>query len=181
MAIYLIIFFTGFVFLLLSGVLGALFEGAENALDHGGDGAFDGGDLPNPFSLRSIAAAGVGFGAGGALAQINGVDGNGSLVAAVVGGALVAGVGYWFLVLLVKQQRSTHSKRADLLGMEAVTDTAIGGGNHGQITVLMDGQTITFLARAADGAAVPAGTRVVVESVVGGEVLVRAISNSPLQ
>ena len=180
MAFYLVLFFIGIGFLALTTLLGSLFD----AGDHGGDlgqgdsgaeasGGLDGPHLPSPFSPRTMAGAATGFGAGGGLALLNGVEGNASLFFALLGSLLVGGASYGFLVWLVNQQRSSHVIMGDLVGESGTVVTDIGPSGLGQIVVLARGQTGTYLARSATGAALPRGSQVEIEALAGDALLVR--------
>lgn len=179
MAIYLLLFFVGLGFLLLTTILGSLFDGDG----HGGNGdvgvdaagGMDGPHLPNPFSPRTLAGAATGFGAGGGLAHLNGVEGNASIFFALLGSVLVAGTSYAFLLWLVNQQRSTHVRREDLVGRLGTVVTEIGPSSLGEVVVLVGGQTSTYLARSATGASLARGTRVQVEDLSGEALLVRGV------
>ncbi len=186
MAIYLVLFFVGLGFLLLSTLMGGALGGDGDGGD-GGDGEAGGdaaGDvdaphLPSPFSPRSIAATATGFGAGGALSLLNGVEGNPSLAFAVAGGLVVGGGVYGFLLWLANQQRSTHLRREELVGKTGTVVTAIGAPGVGEVSVLAAGQSSIHLARSAAGTPIPRGSQVRVEALGGDAVLVRPLAEAP--
>jgi len=180
MAIYLALFFIGLGFLLVTTLLGSFFDGGgdgggDGGLGHGdaGGGGLEGPDLPSPFSPRTVAGAATGFGAGGGLALLNGVEGNGSILFALLGSLLVGGTSYGFLVWLVNQQRSSHVLREDLVGRSGTVVTAISASGLGEIVVLVGGQTSTYLARSATGEELPRGSQVQIDGLAGETLLVR--------
>jgi hypothetical protein len=171
--IYLALFFIGVGFLVLTTLVDF---GGDAGLEHGdvGGGGLD-GDLPSPFSPRTIAGAATGFGAGGALALLNGAAGDGSLFFALLGGLVLGGTSYGFLVWLAKQQRSTHLVRGDLVGRPATVITAISGTGLGEIVVVVGGQTFTYLARSATGMELPRGSEVLIDGLAGEALLVSPV------
>jgi membrane protein implicated in regulation of membrane protease activity len=174
LAIYLLLFFSGLAYLVVSALLGSFFDSEGDFGEGHGDGeGLEGGELPSPFSPRTLAATATGFGAGGGLALLNGAQDNVSMGFAVAGGLLMGGTAYGFLVWLTRQQRSSHLRREDLIGLDATVVTEIGLSSIGQVVVFAGGQTSTYLARSTGPTAVPRGARVRIEGISGEGLLVR--------
>ena len=70
------------------------------------------------------------------------------------------------------QQASSELRMAGLLGRHGEITIGIPAGGVGEITVTVGGERTTHIARSADGAAIAAGTEVVVSSVLGPSVVV---------
>ncbi len=180
MVIYLILFFIGVGFLVLTALVGSVFDGGDGHGDGSLDiaGGLEGPHLPSPFSPRTMAGAATGFGAGGGLALLNGVEGSISIFFAVLGSILVGGTSYGFLVWLVNQQRSSHVLREDLVGKSGTVVTDISPSGLGEVVVLVGGQTSTYLARSTQGGALVRGSQVRIKGLAGEALLVEPVSEA---
>jgi membrane protein implicated in regulation of membrane protease activity len=158
------------------GSLGDALEGAEAAdaghvelpeigVEHEVEG-------PSPFSLRTVAMFGVGFGAGGLIGKGLGMSDALSLVPAS-GVALVTGSVMWlFLRFLYGEQRSTSIQAPDYLGLVGRVIIPIPQGKPGQVALVVKGQRMNVPARSEDGSPIPAHVEVEVVSLEGGMVVV---------
>ncbi len=167
----------------LAEALGSLGDALEGAL--GGAEAADAGHIelpeiglehevegPSPFSLRTVAMFGVGFGAGGLIGKGLGMPDGVSLVPAS-GVALVTGSAMWlFLRFLYGEQRSTSIQAPDYLGLVGRVIIPIPQGKPGQVALVVKGQRMNVPARSADGSPIPAHVEVEVLSMEGGMVVV---------
>jgi membrane protein implicated in regulation of membrane protease activity len=156
----------------LEGVLGGAeaadaghIELPEIGLEHEVEG-------PSPFSLRTVAMFGVGFGAGGLIGKGLGMSDALSLVPAS-GVALVTGSVMWlFLRFLYGEQRSTSIQAPDYLGLVGRVIIPIPQGKPGQVALVVKGQRMNVPARSEDGSPIPAHVEVEVVSLEGGMVVV---------
>jgi membrane protein implicated in regulation of membrane protease activity len=156
----------------LEGVLGGAeaadaghIELPEIGLEHEVEG-------PSPFSLRTVAMFGVGFGAGGLIGKGLGMSDALSLVPAS-GVALVTGSVMWlFLRFLYGEQRSTSIQATDYLGLVGRVIIPIPQGKPGQVALVVKGQRMNVPARSEDGSPIPAHVEVEVVSMEGGMVVV---------
>jgi membrane protein implicated in regulation of membrane protease activity len=156
----------------LEGVLGGAeaadaghVELPEIGLEHEVEG-------PSPFSLRTVAMFGVGFGAGGLIGKGLGMSDALSLVPAS-GVALVTGSVMWlFLRFLYGEQRSTSIQAPDYLGLVGRVIIPIPQGKPGQVALVVKGQRMNVPARSEDGSPIPAHVEVEVVSLEGGMVVV---------
>jgi membrane protein implicated in regulation of membrane protease activity len=167
----------------LAEALGSLGDALEGVL--GGAEAADAGHVelpeigvehevegPSPFSLRTVAMFGVGFGAGGLIGKGLGMSDALSLVPAS-GVALVTGSVMWlFLRFLYGEQRSTSIQAPDYLGLVGRVIIPIPQGKPGQVALVVKGQRMNVPARSEDGSPIPAHVEVEVVSLEGGMVVV---------
>jgi len=165
--VFLLIAGIGFVFLLISLVIGELFEhGIElvgDGLDHGG---------PSFLSTRILSVFVTAFGGTGAIATNMGA---GLLASSLVGGLTgfaFSGLIFAFASFLHSQQASSDIRREDLIGKTAEVTVGIPQGGLGQIRCRIGDTFIDRIARASDGTAVPPHSVVKIESDIGETVLV---------
>lgn len=168
LVLFAIISGVGFLFLLISLVVGDVFEAVGIDFDGGGDGSADFGLLDS----RVIAVFLTAFGGFGVIAAQNGYGAVGSSVAGLLGGLVFAGVVSVFGRFLIGQQASSSVTDSDLVGRTAQVTVAIKPGTVGQITAKIGDERVERIARAKDGSEIPAGTIVKVEAVVGDSVIV---------
>lgn len=158
----------GFLFLLISLVVGDVFEAVGFDLDGGADGGTDFGLLDS----RVLAVFLTAFGGFGVIAAQNGYGAIGSSVVGLVGGVLFAAVVSVFGRFLISQQASSTVTDDDLVGRTAQVTVAIKSGSVGQITAKIGDERVEKIARAKDGAEIAAGTIVKVDAVVGDAIIV---------
>jgi membrane protein implicated in regulation of membrane protease activity len=168
MTIFLAIGGLGFLFLLISLVVGDLFEAfgfdfATN-LDPGHDfGLFD---------SRVIAIFLTAFGGFGAIAVSLGFAAPGSALFGIFGGALFGALVFYFGRFLYRQQASSSVTEEDLIGRTAQVVVAIHAGQIGQIACRVGEERVEKIARAADGREIKTGATVRIESITGEAVIV---------
>ena len=167
LTLFVVIGAIGFVFLILSLVLGDLFE------IFGGHG--DIGSDPTDFGLfdsRVLAVFVTAFGGFGAI----GVQmGFGATVSSFIG--MLGGVFFGFVVssfgrFLVGQQASSTVTDDDLVGRNAQVTVTIKPGEVGQITCRIGDERVEKIARAIGNDEIKVGSLVRVASVVGDSVIV---------
>lgn len=157
----------GFLFLLISLVVGDVFEAVGFDLDGGATGT-DFGLLDS----RVIAVFLTAFGGFGVIAAQTGFGAVGSSIAGLLGGIVFAGVVSVFGRFLIGQQASSSVSDETLLGRTAQVTVAIKSGTVGQITAKIGDERVERIARAKDGAEIATGSIVKVESVIGDAVIV---------
>ena len=180
MVLFVTIALVGLLILVLSALSGAGhmdhdhdFHGLETHADHGvhhGETSQPDQHAPSPFSMRVISLFLVGFGAMGAIGDRRGWGYMVSSVAGILAGLGVGLSGWQFIKLLLRQQGSSTVSSEDLVGKTGKVITAIPFSGIGEISVVVKGQLLHFMAREIGGDAIEAGLEVfVVES--GDEVL----------
>lgn len=173
--LFAIIGAVGFVFLLISLVVGDVFEAVGFDLSPSVDAGLDFGLLDSRVIAVFITAFG-GFGVIGAQMGFGAVGG--SLIG-LLGGVVFAAVVSVFGRFLVSQQASSSVTDNDLIGRSAQVTVAIKPGAIGQITAKIGDERVERVARARDGAEISAGSIVKVESIIGDSVIVVPDGASP--
>jgi membrane protein implicated in regulation of membrane protease activity len=167
LTVFLVIGGIGFVFLLVSLVVGDIFEMFGGAADLGDPGV-DFGFLDS----RVLAVLITAFGGFGAIAAQTGMGAVSSSLVGLLGGVIFAGVVSLFGRFLVGQQASSSVSDSDLIGRSVQVTVAIKPGEVGQITAKIGDERVEKVARAKSGEEIKAGTIVVVESIAGDSVIV---------
>ena len=167
MIIFATIFGIGFLILIFSLIFGHDIDADVDA--DVGDGA--GG--PSIFSVKMISLLMVGFGAlsFGVRATTDATMFVSSM--AGVGGAVVIGaIGYAIIRAFYASQASSTITDRDIIDCMATLIDAIPENGSGQVSCILRGHEITFLARSKDGAAISRGNPVRVLSKSGNMVTV---------
>ena len=167
LTVFLVIGGIGFVFLLVSLVVGDIFEMFGGAADLGDPGV-DFGFLDS----RVLAVLITAFGGFGAIAAQMGVGAVGSSLIGLLGGVIFAAVVSLFGRFLVGQQASSTVTDNDLIGRTAQVTVAIKPGQVGQVTCRVGDERVERIARSRDGALIDAGAIVKVDSIAGDSVIV---------
>jgi membrane protein implicated in regulation of membrane protease activity len=150
--IFVTIFGVGFFILLMSLIFGHDVDTDTDVMDH------DVSHGPSVLSLRMIALFMVGFGAVGFGMRATTTAGMMASTAAGLGGALVVGViGYVILRAFYSSQASSTITDDDIIGVTANLVDAISEGGNGQVSCVLRGREMTFLARSKDGQPIPRG------------------------
>ena len=165
----------GFVFLLISLIVGDVFEMVGVDLSGGVDAGMDFGLLDS----RVIAVFITAFGGFGVIGTQVGFGAIGSSMTGLLGGVLFAAVVSLFGRFLVAQQASSTVTDKDLVGRTAQVSVAIKPGTIGQITAIVGDERVERIARAKDGMEIAAGSIVKVESIIGDSVIVVPEGASP--
>jgi membrane protein implicated in regulation of membrane protease activity len=168
MTIFLAIGGLGFLFLLVSFIVGDIFEalGFEFDLDLDGNGDF--GLLDSRVIAMFLTAFG-GFGAIGAALDYGALI---SSLFGIGGGVLFGAVVFYFGKFLYSQQSSSSIPEEALIGRTAQVVVPIHANQIGQITCRVGEERIEKIARARDGAEIKAGSTVRIEEVTGDSVIV---------
>ena len=184
MSAILIIFLTlggiGFLFLMLSLILGDLFEALD--FDFGGDLDFDtdidadfdgsGGGGFGIFDSRVVSMFLVAFGFIGAIALQLGVGGVLGTLIGITSGLLLGGLVFAFGYYLVAQEASPPVTNREMVGHAAKVIVAIKPKSIGQISFNVREQRIDKLARTRSGKEIKAGETVFIEEIAGNEFIV---------
>ncbi len=170
MTIFMIIGAVGFLFLLISLVVGDVFEAFGFDFDPDLDGSGDFG----LFDSRVIAIFLTAFGGGGTIAAALGYGTAASLVAGLLGGFVFGAIVFYFGKFLHSQQSTSAVTMDELLGRSAEVIVGIKPGQIGQIVCRVGEERVEKLARARDGQEFKAGQIVRIDSVGGDSVLVSA-------
>jgi membrane protein implicated in regulation of membrane protease activity len=168
LTIFLIIGGIGFVFLLVSLVVGDIFEMFGGGPELNVDSNLDFGFLDS----RVLAVFITAFGGFGAIAAQMGFGAVVSSFAGLLGGVMFAAVVSVFGRFLIGQQASSSVTDNDLLGRTAQVTVAIKPGAVGQITCRIGDERVERIARTRDGSEMEAGTLVKIDSIAGDSVIV---------
>ncbi len=188
MSTLLIVFLTlggiGFLFLMISLILGDVFDALD--LDFGADLDFDadvdadfdgsGGGGFGILDSRVISMFLVAFGFVGALALQLGSGGVLSVLAGIGSGLLLGGLVFAFGFYLVSQEASPPVTNRELVGHAAKVIVDIKPNSIGQISFDVREQRIDKLARTRDGKEIKAGETVFIEEIAGNEFIVSAMN-----
>lgn len=179
---FLTILAAGFVYLLISGLLSAgedmSHDGHLDAANDAGGGAGEHATEGNHptisiFSPRIIAIFAVGLGGGGAIGTFYGFGLTASLAAGLVLGFILGGLGTLGMKLLYAQQASSEVRTENAIGRRASVTSDIAPGAAGEIGLTVQGQYMTYLARAKDPSkGYSKGSLVTVAQVVDGVIIV---------
>ncbi len=167
LALFAIIGGIGFVFLMISLVVGDIFEAVGFDLD-AGDSGVDFGFLDS----RVIAVFITAFGGFGAIGVQMGYGAVVSSLIGLLGGVIFGGVVSLFGRFLIGQQASSSVTDDDLIGKTAQVAVGIKAGEIGQISVRIGDERVEKIARSKDGEEIKAGTIVRVSAIAGDSVIV---------
>lgn len=176
--VYLVCFFLGLGFAILSGLLSGVFSGgAEAHVDAGGaHGAVGEGSVHfSPLSPVTLAMFIATFGGTGIiLKKILGWPLYAHLPVAAVSGFAVAALVFWlFWKIFSFTQGSSEARVAEVVGQEAEVTVSIPNNGLGEIAYTVAGARYTNPARTVDGKELPAHVRVKVMQLVGNTYLVQ--------
>ena len=157
----------GFLFLLVSLVVGDIFEAVGFDFDAGGDGGVDFG----MFDTRVISVFITAFGGFGAIAVWVGFGAVASSFFGLLGGVIFGGVVSAFGRFLIGQQATSSVADGDLIGRTAQVTVVIKAGEIGQISARIGDERIEKVARSKDNEEIKVGTIVKVASIAGDSVI----------
>jgi len=167
--IFATIFGVGFLVLIFSLIFGHDF-------DHEVDTSFDHDTGPSVFSVKMIALLMVGFGAASFGVRATSSASMLQSSFAGVGGAIVIGaVGYLIIRGFYASQGTSTVTDQDLIGCTATLIDAISGTGNGQISCVLRGREMTYLARSKNGNSIARGTPVKVINKSGNIVTVEPV------
>ncbi len=171
--VFLSIAALGFVFLLISLVVGDIFDsfGFETGLDGVADGH---GFLDS----RVISVFVTAFGGFGAIGIQMGLPIVASSLIGLGGGLLLGGVVSLFGRFLYKQQATSSVNTAQLIGRTAQVVVSIAPGSMGQVSCRVGEERVEKLARARDNREIKAGVTVRVDEVAGDSLIVSPYDSS---
>ena len=126
----------------------------------------------SPVTVASFVTA---FGAFGLIALgLFDATARGSLLWSAGGGLVVAVIAHFaFGYFLIAPQGSSEVHLQELHGSEAEVITPIPADSVGEIAFVAQGGRVTYTAKSADSTAIPRGTTVMIEKVVGGVAIVQ--------
>ena len=177
---YLLCFFIGFFYAIVSGILSGVFGGADvdigdvdvdaGDIDAGGADIDSGGLHLSPLSPVTIAMFTSSFGALGAIltkfSPQLGIPV--TLGIAIVSGIVIAGATmYFFYRLFRSTQESSEARVSDIIGLDAEVITAIPAEGFGEIAYIARGTRFNSTARSIDGKDVPRNATVKIRRMVG--------------
>ena len=171
--VFLCIAAIGFVFLLISLVVGDLFDslGFETGIDTGADGHA-------LLDSRVLSVFITAFGGFGAIGIQMGLSIVASSLLGLGGGIILGGLVSLFGRFLYKQQSSSSVTTTQLIGRPAQVIVAIAPGSIGQVSCRVGEERIEKLARARDNLEIKAGATVRVEEVAGDSLIVSPYDSS---
>lgn len=165
LTVFLLITAAGFLFLLLSFLLGDLFDVLGH--DSGGD-AHEIGIL----DTRVISIFATAFGGFGALGTWLGLGAMLSSLLGLVGGGVLGAIIFFFGRTLYRQQASSSISAHNLVGRIAEVVVPIHVNNVGKIRCRVGEERIEKLARSRDNSEIKMGALVVIEAVAEEIVIV---------
>jgi membrane protein implicated in regulation of membrane protease activity len=165
--VFLAIAAIGFVFLLVSLVLGDIFD--SFGIDTGVDGGADGHGL---LDSRVISVFVTSFGGFGAIGIQMGLGIVASSLIGLAGGVVLGGLVSLFARFLYKQQSSSSVGAAQMIGRTAQVIVSIAPGSLGQVSCRVGEERVEKLARSKDNIEIKAGAMVRVEEIAGDSVIV---------
>lgn len=167
LVVFLAIAAIGFLFLIVSLVVGDLFD--SFGFDTGVDGAADGHGL---LDSRVISVFVTSFGGFGAIGIQMGLSIVASSLLGLVGGVVLGGLVSLFARFLYKQQSSSSVGTSQMVGRTAQVIVSIAPGSLGQVSCRVGEERIEKLARSRDNLEIKAGAMVRVDEVAGDSVIV---------
>lgn len=176
--VFLIIGGVGFLFLVVSLVIGDLFEALDIDFDADFDGDGGGGGEIGILDSRVVSVFLTAF---GFIAAISSQLGLGPLLSAVIGlgsGVLFGSLIFAFGYFLHTQQSSSSVTERDLIGRTAEVIVAIKPAGIGQISCRVGEERVEKLARIRDGEEeIKAGETVFIEEATGDSLIVSSMNS----
>jgi membrane protein implicated in regulation of membrane protease activity len=180
---YLVCFFLGLGFAVLSGILGGVFSGgAEAHVDVGGVHVPGGSGVEGPVHFPLLSPVTLAMfvstfgGVGYLLKHLTAWPAVVQVPVAGVSGVLVGGGVSWLFFRIMRSVESSSQPLAEEgVGAEAEVILAIPAEGLGEIAFVLRGSRTTSPARSDDGQAYPQGASVRIVKSVGGTYLVRKL------
>lgn len=167
LGVFLAIAAIGFIFLLVSLVVGDLFD--SFGFETGVDGGADGHAL---LDSRVLSVFITSFGGFGAIGIQMGLSIVASSLIGLAGGIVLGGLVSLFARFLYKQQSSSSVGTAQMVGRTAQVIVSIAPDSLGQISCRVGEERVEKLARSRDNEEIKVGAMVRVEEVAGDSVIV---------
>jgi hypothetical protein len=174
MTIFLAIGGIGFLFLLISFLVGDIFEALGFDFGVGLDASHDFGVLDS----RVISVFLTAFGGFGAIGAQIGYGAAVSSLFGLMGGVLFGAVVFFFGKLLYDQQSSSSVSTEQMVGRTAQVVVGIKPNQLGQISCRIGEERVEKLARSLDGEEIKAGAIVRIDSIGSDSVMVTAKEDS---
>ncbi len=168
MTIFLAIGAVGFLFLLISFVVGDLFD--LLGFDFGAD--MDSGHDFGVFDSRVISVFLTAFGGFGVIGTSVGYGTGGSSLFGLLGGVVFGAIVFFFGKFLYNQQSSSSVKMEDLIGRTAQVVVGIRPDQLGQISCRIGEERVERLARTNGDMEIKAGQSVRIDSISSDAVMV---------
>lgn len=168
MTIFLAIGGIGFLFLLISFVVGDIFDAL--GFDFGAD--LDSGHDFGVFDSRVISVFLTAFGGFGAIGTTIGYAVVGSSLFGLLGGVVFGAIVFFFGKFLHSQQSSSSVTAEDLIGRTAQVVVSIKPNNVGQISCRIGEENVEKLARSIGDKEIKAGSIVRIDSINSDSVMV---------
>ncbi len=168
MTIFLAIGGVGFLFLLISFVVGDLFD--MIGLDFGAD--LDNGHDFGVFDSRVISVFLTSFGGFGAIGTSLDYGAAGSSIFGLLGGVVFGAIVFFFGKFLYSQQSSSSVTMDDLIGRTAQVVVSIKPNQLGQISCRIGEERIEKVARTSGDQEIKAGSVVRIDSINSDAVMV---------
>lgn len=166
LTIFLIVGAIGFLFLMVSLIVGDLFEAFDFDLDLDTNGDF------GLFDSRVVSVFLTTFGFVGAIAIQFGFGVLLSSLFGLGGGVLLGGLVFAFGYFLHSQQSSSSVSEKDLIGKRAQVIVGIRPGSIGQISCRIGDERVEKIARAGNGQEIKTGETVYIEEITSDAVIV---------
>lgn len=166
MTIFLVIGGIGFLFLLISLIVGDIFDALH--IDFGLDTSHDFG----VFDSRVIAVFLTAFGGFGAIGAQLGWGALGGSLFGLLGGVFFGAIVFYFGKLLYSQQSTSSVAMEDLIGRTAQVVVNIKPDQLGQVSCLIGEEKVEKLARTISGDEIKAGQIVRIDSIGSDSVIV---------
>lgn len=167
LVVFLMISGIGFVFLLVSLVLGDIFD--MFGFDTGLDGAADGHAL---LDSRVISVFVTSFGGFGAIGIQMGLGIVASSMIGLGGGMVLGGMVSLFARFLYRQQSTSSVGTTQMIGRTAQVIVSIPPGSLGQVSCRIGEERVEKLARSKEHKEIKAGSIVRVDEIAGDSVIV---------
>ncbi|MDP3963117.1 MAG: NfeD family protein [bacterium] len=151
---------------------------ADHDMDHDADNDHDtdhdGSGNMSFISIRILLMFVAGFGAGGYFGARADYDVAGSSFFGVVGGLILAAIGYVFLNWLYRHQATSTVKTRDVIGSIAVVSIAIAPDGVGEIVCAVGDRQEWFSARTTQPTTIPIASRVRITAAMGSMLVVES-------
>ena len=177
MVVFIILAVAGFIFLLLSWILGEIAGHAgeiahDVVVEHdiSADHPEQGG--PGVFSPRVASAFLTGFGASGAIGMWYHLTWMPSSIIGLFFGVVTGALSFGIARFMYKQQASSGVSMFEMVGLSGTVSVAIPAGGVGQVTLVVRGSQVEEFARAESGQEIKHGTPVKVVKWIGSRLIV---------
>jgi membrane protein implicated in regulation of membrane protease activity len=172
--VFLAIAAIGFIFLVISLVVGDLFDtvGVDTS-------ALDGTDGGHGFlDSRAVSVFVSSFGGFGAIGIQMGLGIVASSMLGLGGGLVLGGLVTMFARFLYRQQATTSVSSQQMVGRTAQVTVSIALGSMGQVSCRIGEERIEKMARSKNNQEIKAGAMVRVEEVAGDSLIVSPVSET---